>query len=78
MSNEGFQYLIIREFSNQQKAADYYKGIIANNVIKGKLNVKENYLDFIISGNNYKAIMKDKQMEKYYLYYKKLQAKPTQ
>ncbi|MFZ4796021.1 MAG: tetratricopeptide repeat protein [Bacteroidia bacterium] len=78
MGNEGYQYMLVREFPNMKKAEDYYKGIIANNVIKSKLKVTEDYIDFVISSNNYKAIMKDKQMEKYYLYYKKLQAKPTQ
>jgi hypothetical protein len=42
------------------------------------LKVTEDYIDFVISANNYKAIMKDKQMEKYSLYYKKLLAKSTQ
>ena len=78
MGNEGYQYMLVREFTSQKKAEDYYKGIILNNVIKNKLKVTEDYIDFIISTNNYKAIMKDKQMEKYFLYYKKLQAKPTQ
>jgi outer membrane protein assembly factor BamD (BamD/ComL family) len=78
MGNEGYQYMLIREFPNMKKAEDYYKGIISNNVIKSKLKVTEDYIDFVISANNYKAIMKDKQMEKYYLYYKKLLSKPTQ
>ena len=78
MGNEGYQYLLVREFSNMKKAEDYYKGIISNNVIKSKLKVTEDYIDFVISANNYKAIMKDKQMEKYSLYYKKLLAKSTQ
>lgn len=78
MGNEGYQYMLVREFPNLKKADDYYKGIISNSVIKSKLKVTEDYIDFVISTNNYKAIMKDKQMEKYYLYYKKLQAKPTQ
>ncbi|MCF8429413.1 MAG: tetratricopeptide repeat protein [Bacteroidia bacterium] len=78
MGNEGYQYMLVREFSNLKKAEDYYKGIISNNVIKSKLKVTDDYIDFVISANNYKTIMKEKQMEKYYLFYKKLQAKPTQ
>jgi tetratricopeptide (TPR) repeat protein len=75
MSNEGYQYLLVREFANQKKAEEYYKGIIANNVITNKLKVTEPYIDFIISINNYKNIMKDKQMEKYFNFYKKIQQK---
>ena len=78
MGNEGYQYMLVREFPNMKKAEDYYKGIISNNVIKSKLKVTEDYIDFVISANNYKAIMKDKQMEKYSLYYKKLLVKSTQ
>lgn len=77
LSEEGYQYLLIREFPNQKKAENYYKGIVSNDVIKNKLKVNEVYIDFVISSNNYKAIMRDKQIEKYYNYYKKLQAKPT-
>lgn len=78
MSNEGYQYLLVREFTTMKKAEDYYAGIKANNVIKNKLKVNEEYIDFVISTNNYKAILRDKQMEKYFTYYKKLQAKSAQ
>ncbi len=75
MGNEGYQYILIREFPNQKKAEDYYKGIVANNVITSKLKVNQPYLDFVISITNYKNVMRDKQMDKYYNFYKKLQEK---
>jgi hypothetical protein len=75
LSNEGYQYMLVREFPNQKKAEEYYKGIVANNVITDKLKVTEPYIDFVISINNYKNVMKDRQLEKYHNYYKLLQSK---
>jgi hypothetical protein len=75
MGNEGYQYILVREFPNQKKAEDYYKGIVANNVITSKLKVNQPYLDFVISITNYKNVMRDKQMDKYFNFYKKLQEK---
>ncbi len=77
MSNEGYQILMVREFSTQKKAEDYYKGITANNVVTARLKVKEPYIDFIISTNNYKKILRDKEIEKYNTFYKKAQLKQT-
>jgi hypothetical protein len=78
VSNEGYQYLLVREFINQKKAEDYYKGIIANDLIINKLKITEPYVDFVISINNYKNMMRDKQIEKYNSFYKKLPAKQSQ
>lgn len=78
VSNEGYQYLLVREFPNQKKADDYYKGIVANNLIINKLKITEPYVDFVISVNNYKNIMRDKQIEKYNNFYKKLPVKQPQ
>jgi outer membrane protein assembly factor BamD (BamD/ComL family) len=72
MSNDGFQYLLVREFPNLKKAESYYKGVLANKVIESKLKVTEPYFDFVISTSNYKKIMRDKQIEAYSKYYKKI------
>ncbi len=78
VSNDGYQYLLVREFPNQKKAEDYYKGLVANNLVANKLKITEPYVDFVISINNYKNIMRDKQIENYNNFYKKLQVKQQQ
>lgn len=75
MSNEGYQILMVREFSNQKKAEEYYKGIVLNGTVANKLKVKGPYVDFVISNNNYKKILKDKEIEKYDKFYKKIKEK---
>lgn len=71
MSAEGYQILTVRDFSNYKKALNYYKGVKANDVANKRFVVKENYIDFVISINNFKKIMKEKNIENFHTFFVK-------
>lgn len=71
LSNEGYQYLVIREFPNFKQANEYLKGIKANDFINKQLKVDENYLEYVISKTNLLNVLKEKKLEKFALFYKK-------
>ena len=75
LSNEGFQYVLIREFQSFSKANDYKKGIKATEFITKQLLVSEPYLEYVISSINLKNVLKEKKLEKFNLFYQKQEEK---
>jgi len=75
MSNEGYQVLLVRQFPNYAKAIEYYRGIKANNVPEKRFEVKDPYVDFVISMSNLTTILKDKKIAKYQALFLKQLAK---
>ncbi len=71
LSNEGYQYLVIREFPNFKQANEYLKGLKANDFINKQLKVDENYIEYVISKTNLLNVLKEKKLEKFALFYKK-------
>ncbi len=71
LSNEGYQLLVVREFANFAKVIDYMKGLSAVDVISKQMNVTEPYIEFIISKETFKKVLKDKKIEEYYKFYLK-------
>jgi hypothetical protein len=71
LSNEGYQLLVVREFSNLAKGVDYIKGLKAVEVISKQMNVTEPYIEFIVSKETFKKILKEKRIEEYHKFYQK-------
>jgi tetratricopeptide (TPR) repeat protein len=71
LSNEGYQLLVVREFPNLAKGVDYIKGLKAVEVISKQMNVTEPYIEFIVSKETFKKILKDKRIDEYYKFYQK-------
>ncbi|MEI6881847.1 MAG: hypothetical protein WCK82_11040, partial [Bacteroidota bacterium] len=71
LSNEGYQLLVVREFPNLAKGIDYIKGLKAVEVISKQMNVTEPYIEFIVSKETFKKILKDKRIDEYYKFYQK-------
>jgi outer membrane protein assembly factor BamD (BamD/ComL family) len=71
LSNEGYQLLVVREFPNLAKGVDYIKGLKAVEVISKQMNVIEPYIEFIVSKETFKKILKDKRLDEYYKFYQK-------
>lgn len=69
LSNEGYQYLVIREFPNFKQAHEYLKGIKATNFINQQLKVDGDYLEYVISKTNLLKVLKEKKLEKFTLFY---------
>jgi len=62
-NNEGYQFILVREFVDFKKAHEYYKGVAATRFIELKLKVTEPYLSYIISTANFRKALKEKKME---------------
>src|SRR5205085_4522136 len=54
VSNDGYQLLVVREFTDYQKGTAYIKDIDLLDYVKKQLNIQQPYLHFIISPNNFK------------------------
>jgi hypothetical protein len=61
----------VREFPNLAKGVDYIKGLKAVEVISKQMNVIEPYIEFIVSKETFKKILKDKRLDEYYKFYQK-------
>ncbi len=70
LTNEGYQLLTVRQFENYAKTIEYIKGVKAVELITKKMNVTEPYIDFAVSIDNFKKILKDKKIEEYYKFYR--------
>lgn len=71
LSNEGYQLLVVREFPNLAKGVDYIKGLKAVEVISKQMNVTEPYIEFIVSKETFKKILKEKRIDEFYKFYEK-------
>jgi hypothetical protein len=71
LSNDGYQLLVVREFLNLVKGVDYIKGLKAVEVISKQMNVTEPYIEFIVSKETFKKILKEKRIDEYYKFYQK-------
>ncbi len=71
LSNDGYQLLVVREFLNLFKGVDYIKGLKAVEVISKQMNVTEPYIEFIVSKETFKKILKEKRIDEYYKFYQK-------
>jgi tetratricopeptide (TPR) repeat protein len=69
LSNDGFQFILIREFPNLAKAYNYHKGIIATKFIENKLKVTEPYICYAISTANFKKVLKENKLEAFEKFY---------
>lgn len=65
LSNEGYQLLVVREFSDYPKAIAYIKDIEMTDFIRKQLKVEVPYLQFVISVNNFKKMLKEQKLESY-------------
>jgi hypothetical protein len=54
LSNEGYQLLVVREFSKPCQRVDCIKGLKAVEVISKQMNVTEPYIEFIVSKETFK------------------------
>jgi hypothetical protein len=65
------QIIIIREFQDKAEAVLYLNGANDNDEIFGNTN-PDLYTMFVISSNNFPAFVKDKKMEPYLDFYRRL------
>jgi hypothetical protein len=71
MSNEGFQLFVVREFANFKQANDYLNGLKLTDFKNKKLNLKDPYIEYVISGINFKKVLKDKKVAEFESFFKK-------
>ncbi|MFN4083622.1 MAG: tetratricopeptide repeat protein [Bacteroidia bacterium] len=78
-SNEGYQFILVREFANFAKAYDYYKGVMAVKLIENKLKIEGPYICYVISSNNFRKVLKENKLEAFETFFKKqIKAEKTQ
>ena len=71
LSNEGYQLIVVREFTNQKNALNYYSDLKTLKFTSTKLQLKDPYVEYVISGTNFKKILKDKKVEQFETFFKK-------
>ncbi len=71
MSNEGFQLFVVREFTNFKQANDYLNGLKLTDFKNKKLKLKDTFYEYVISGVNFKKVLKDKKVAEFEAFYKK-------
>jgi len=69
MSNEGFQLFVVREFVNFKQANDYLNGLKLTDFKGKKLKLKEPHIEYVISGINFKKVLKDKKVAEFEAFY---------
>jgi len=65
LSPEGYQLVMIRDFSEIKKAQDYLKSLAALDFIKSQIQFTGKYMIFVISPANFKKMLKDQKLESY-------------
>ena len=71
ISNEGYQLLLVREFTDLNVAMAFMKDIEITDFIKKQMKVETSYTHFIISVNNFKKLLKEQKLESYDKIFKK-------
>ncbi len=71
ISPEGYQLLVVREFTDYVKGLAYIKDIDAFDYIKKQLGVDSPFKHFIISSNNFKKMLKEQKLDSYEKIFKK-------
>lgn len=77
MSGEGYQLIMIREFTDYQKALAYIKDVDMLDYIRKMLKIQGPFKHFIISTNNLKKVLKDKKVDSYEKIFSKQYTPPT-
>lgn len=71
LSNEGYQLIVVREFTNHKTALNYFSDLKTMKFTSSKLQIKDPYVEYVISGINFKKILKDKKVEQFEAFFKK-------
>ncbi|MFC2086170.1 tetratricopeptide repeat protein [Bacteroidota bacterium] len=67
--NDEFQFVTVKSFKNRNQAMNYYESITEFGEFFGPLDPKS-YRQFVISSENYVKFYKDKNINKYYRFFK--------
>jgi tetratricopeptide (TPR) repeat protein len=71
VSNEGYQLFVVREFSNFKQANEYLNGMKLTDFKNKKLKLTQDYIEYVISGVNFKKVLKDKKVAEFEAFFKK-------
>ena len=77
VSNDGYQLLVVKEFTDYNMGLAYIKDIEIIDFIKKQFNIETPYRHFIISVNNFKKMYKEQKLESYDKLFKKHYISPT-
>lgn len=69
ISNDGYQILYVREFSKLDPAVKYLDGFSTVDFFKNNVTSGVNYLQFVISTDAFKKMLKEKKIEAYNTYF---------
>jgi tetratricopeptide (TPR) repeat protein len=66
LSNEGYIMLMVREFTDLDKALKYLKGVDMMELVRKRIKYQGEYIQFAISPNNFKKMLKEQRVEQYH------------
>jgi len=70
LSNEGYIMLMIREFTDLEKAMKYLKGAETMQLVRKRIKFQGEYIQFAITPNNFKKMLKEQKIDQYNMLYK--------
>ncbi|MBP9186421.1 MAG: hypothetical protein KBG11_04955 [Bacteroidia bacterium] len=70
ISNDGYQLLYVREFKQLNAAVQYYNGFDLVNFYKTNLKTGINYIQFVVSTDQFKKLLKEKKIDEYNNFFK--------
>lgn len=77
ISNEGYQLILVREFTDYNMGLAYLNDLEVIDYIKKQMKVETSYTHFIISVNNFKKLLKEQKLESYDKIFKKHYTHPN-
>ncbi len=75
VSPEGYQMIMVREFSDLKKSLDYMKGIQVLDIIKSQIKFSGKYIIFVVSAGNFKKLLKEQKLDSYFGFFTEYQTK---
>ncbi|MFN5921776.1 MAG: tetratricopeptide repeat protein [Bacteroidota bacterium] len=70
LSNEGYIMLMIREFTDLEKAMKYLKGTETMQLVRKRMKFQGDYIQFAITPANFKKMLKEQRIDQYNVLYK--------